>query len=42
MEAICHVLGIELTEERRRELASLNAAELTALLARLDARRSWA
>jgi predicted transposase/invertase (TIGR01784 family) len=41
VEVICRMLSIELTEERRRELASLNAAELTALLARLDARRSW-
>jgi hypothetical protein len=41
MEVICRLLGMELTEERRRVLASLNAAEFTALLARLDARQSW-
>ena len=41
VEVLCRVLGIELTDERRRELANLNAEELAALLARLDARRSW-
>src|SRR5262249_37071939 len=41
VEVLCRVLGIEITEERRQELANLNAAELTALLARLDARRTW-
>ncbi len=41
VEVLCRVLGIELTDERRRELANLNAAELAALLVRLDARRSW-
>jgi predicted transposase/invertase (TIGR01784 family) len=41
VEVLCRALGIELTAERRRELANLNAAALAALLARLDARRSW-
>ena len=41
VEVLCRVLGIELTAAQRRELANLKAAELAALLARLDARRSW-
>jgi predicted transposase/invertase (TIGR01784 family) len=41
VEVLCRVLGIKLTEEQRRELASLNGAQLAALLARLDERRSW-
>jgi hypothetical protein len=41
VEGLCRVLGIELTDDRRRELANLNAAELAELLARLVARRSW-
>jgi predicted transposase/invertase (TIGR01784 family) len=41
VEALCRVLGIELTAERRRELASLPAAKLEALLGRLQERRSW-
>ncbi len=41
VEAICAALGIELTDERRRELARLNAAGLEALLARLGERKSW-
>jgi hypothetical protein len=41
VEALCRVLGIELTDERRRELASLPATGLEALLARLQERRSW-
>ncbi len=41
VEALCRVLGIELTRERRRELASLPDAGLEALLARLEERRSW-
>jgi len=41
VKVLCRVLGIELTEERRRELANLNAAELDVLLARLDERRNW-
>ena len=41
VEALCHVLGIELTDERRRELARLDAAGLAALLARLQERKSW-
>jgi hypothetical protein len=39
--ALCDVLGIELTEERQRELTALDVVELRALLARLRARRSW-
>jgi hydroxypyruvate isomerase len=41
VEVLCSVLDIELTEERRRELANLGAAELTALLARLREQKSW-
>jgi predicted transposase/invertase (TIGR01784 family) len=41
VEALCEVLGIELTDERRRELANLDGARLVALLARLRERRSW-
>jgi predicted transposase/invertase (TIGR01784 family) len=41
VEALCRVLGIDLTDERRRELASLPAAGLEALLGRLQERRSW-
>jgi len=39
--ALCQVLGIELTDERRRELADLDTARFAALLARLRERRSW-
>jgi predicted transposase/invertase (TIGR01784 family) len=42
VEAFCDVLGIELTDERRRELENLDAVGLAALLARLRERRSWA
>jgi predicted transposase/invertase (TIGR01784 family) len=42
IEALCLALGIELADERRRELASLNAAELEALLARLRQHKRWA
>ena len=38
---LCRALGIELTEERARELASLNAAGLGALLARIEEHKSW-
>ena len=38
---LCDVLGLELTEERRREIANGDAAKLTSLLARLRERRSW-
>jgi len=41
VEALCRVLGIELTEDRRRELARLDAAGLEAWLAQLQERRSW-
>jgi predicted transposase/invertase (TIGR01784 family) len=41
VEVLCRALGIELTAERRRELANLGATELAALLARLDTRKSW-
>jgi hypothetical protein len=41
VEVLCRVLGIELTDEKRRELAKLNATELAALLARLDERKRW-
>jgi hypothetical protein len=42
IEALCGALGIELTEQRRRELASLSAQELATLLARLGQHKSWA
>jgi predicted transposase/invertase (TIGR01784 family) len=42
VEALCHVLGIELTDARQRELASLPVEGLTALLASLQERKSWA
>jgi hypothetical protein len=41
VEALCGVLGIELTDERRRELAGLDTAGLTALLVRLQQRKRW-
>jgi predicted transposase/invertase (TIGR01784 family) len=41
VEALCDVLGIELTDDRQRKLTALGAAELRALLARLRERRSW-
>ncbi|HWO26087.1 MAG TPA: Rpn family recombination-promoting nuclease/putative transposase [Kofleriaceae bacterium] len=41
VEALCAALGIELTDERQRELASLDTAGLEVLLARLGARKSW-
>jgi len=41
VEVLCRALNIELTEERRRQLATSSTAELTALLARLGAQRSW-
>jgi predicted transposase/invertase (TIGR01784 family) len=41
IEVFCLALGIELTDQRRRELASLSAAGLEALAARLGQQRSW-
>jgi hypothetical protein len=41
IEALCAALGIELTDERRRELARLDTAGLEALLTRLGERKSW-
>lgn len=41
VEAICQLLGIELTDDRRRELSRLDAAGLTALLARLQELKRW-
>jgi len=41
IEALCQVLGIDLTDEYRFELARLDAAGLATLLARLQQRRSW-
>ena len=41
IEALCGALGIELTEQRRRELASLDAAGLETLLARLGQHQRW-
>ena len=41
VEVACGLLGIDLTEERRRELANRDAAGLEVLLARLKERRRW-
>ena len=41
VEVLCSVLGIELTDERKRELANLDAAGLAVLVARLQEQRSW-
>jgi predicted transposase/invertase (TIGR01784 family) len=41
VEVLCRVLGIELTEHNRRDLANMNATELVALLARLDEQKRW-
>jgi len=42
VEVLCHAFGIELTDHRRSELVSLPVEGLTALLARLQERKSWA
>lgn len=42
IEALCDALGIEITEQRRRELTSLDAAGLAVLLARLRQHKRWA
>jgi hypothetical protein len=42
VEVACSLLGIELTDERRRELAKLDAAGLAALLVRLREQKRWA
>jgi predicted transposase/invertase (TIGR01784 family) len=41
IEALCSVLGIELTDERQHELVSMDAAGLAALLAQLQNQKSW-
>jgi len=41
IEALCEVLGIELSAERREQMNGLCAAELTALLGRLRTERRW-
>jgi hypothetical protein len=41
IEALCGALGIELTDERRRELARLDVSALEALLARLGEHKRW-
>jgi len=41
VDALSGVLGIEMTEERRRELSRLDVAGLEALLAHLKQRKSW-
>jgi predicted transposase/invertase (TIGR01784 family) len=41
IEVLCDVLRIELTEQRRHELASLDAAGLNTLLARLSEHKRW-
>ena len=42
VEALCHAFGIELTDHRQRELASLPIEGLTALLEHLQEHKSWA
>jgi len=41
VETACSVLGIELTEERRRQLASLNTSALERLLTHLQDKKTW-
>ena len=41
IEALCGALGIELTDERRRELARVDVAGLEGLLARLGQHKRW-
>jgi hypothetical protein len=41
IDALCQVLGIELTEDRRRELRELSAERLTALLGKIAGERRW-
>ena len=41
IEAVCQVLDVELTDARRQEMATLDAAGLAALLARIQARKGW-
>ncbi len=41
IETACDLLGIDLTDDRRGELAGLDTAGLQALLARLRGRKSW-
>jgi hypothetical protein len=41
IEALCSVLGIELTEERRQALASWDTAQLEAHLTELITTRRW-
>jgi len=41
IEALCDVLGIELTATRRSALAAMSATELTSLLDTLRHRRQW-
>ncbi len=39
--ALCRVLGIELTEERKHQLASMDTDKLTELLAQLQDKKAW-
>jgi predicted transposase/invertase (TIGR01784 family) len=41
VETLCQVLGIELTEPRKQQLATLDMAGLEALLTRLREHRTW-
>jgi len=41
IEALCSVLGIELTEQRRHEMKGLDALGLSALLHRIQQTKSW-
>ena len=41
LEALCRALGLELTDERKRQIEQLDVAGLEALLTRLEERRSW-
>jgi hypothetical protein len=41
IEVACDILGVELTADRRAELATLNTSGFKARLARLHAERRW-
>jgi len=42
VEALCRVLGMDLTAEQGRELATLDTTGLTSLLVRLQETKRWA
>jgi hypothetical protein len=41
IETVCELLGIELTDARRQEVARLNGDALVALLARIREQKRW-